>query len=102
MSDHTPYGSWDSRLGAKVWLQQFINESLEGRHLGLSDDGDLFDAVFEVHRVRWQVCFRLRGRFVDDPDALLDLVEEYAAKKAQEQGQEKAAEEGLKEVGEWG
>lgn len=99
MSDYTPYYSWDCRFGAEVWLKRFASESLRRNSWDIPEDADFFDAVFEVHRVRWQVCYRLRKQFADDPDALLDFVEEHVAKKAQEE-EEKAAGEGIKDVGE--
>lgn len=79
MSDHTPYTAWDRRFSAEVWLQGIITECLGSRYWGLSEDDELFDAVFEMHRVRWQICYRLRKRFVDDPDGLIKFIEGYKA-----------------------
>lgn len=85
MSNHTPNSLWDSRFGAEVWLQGIIAECLGGRYWGLSEDDELFDAVFEMHRVRWQICYRLRRQFVDDPDGLINFIEKYRAGKTDEE-----------------
>ena len=85
MSNHTPNSPWDSRFGAEVWLQGIIAECLGGRYWGLSEDNELFDAVFEMHRARWQICYRLRRQFVDDPDGLIDFIEKYKAGKTDEE-----------------
>lgn len=96
MSDNTPYGPWSSPLGAQVWLHRFVTESLGQWYPSFSDDDALFGAIFEVHRVRWQVCYRLKKQFVDDPDGLLDFVKEHLAQKAAKKTEEqtkKAIEE---------
>lgn len=85
MSNHTPGSPWNSRFSAEIWLQGIITECLGGRYWGLSEDDELFDAVFEMHRVRWQVCYRLKKRFVDDPDGLIDFIEKYKAGKTDEE-----------------
>ena len=48
-------------------------------------DFEIFDAVFETHRVRWQICYRLRRQFVDDPDGLIGFIEKYKAGKTDEE-----------------
>ena len=85
MSNHTPYSSWSSRLIAEIWLQGIIAECLGSRYWGLSEDDEFFNAVFEMHRVRWQTCYRLKKRFVDDPDGLIDFIEGYKAGKTDEE-----------------
>lgn len=107
MSDHTPDSPWDCRFSAEVWLQGIITECLGNRYWGLSEDDELFDAVFEMHRVRWQICYRLRKRFVDDPDGLIEFIKEYKAGKTDEEweaGKPKMVKNGgpeLKNIEEW-
>lgn len=52
---------------------------------GLTWITDNLDEVFEMHRVRWQICYRLRRQFVDDPDGLINFIEKYRAGKTDEE-----------------
>lgn len=72
MSDLTPPKFWKTQGHADYWLGEFIKETT-----GQLKYHDLFrlpPLVFDKVRVGWETKIILKKRFVDNPDALEELI----------------------------
>lgn len=72
MSDFTPPKFWKTQGHANYWLGEFIRETT-----GQLKYHDLFrlpPLVFDKVRDGWRTKIVLKKRFVDDPDALEELI----------------------------
>lgn len=72
MSDLTPPKFWKTQGHADYWLGEFIRETT-----GQLKYHDLFrlpPLVFDKVRVGWETKIILKKRFVDNPDALEELI----------------------------
>ena len=84
MLDHTPPRSWDDRGRARKWLVGFISDTVDPGSWRISDVENLCDGIFVVTRQGWKTMIVLKEPFADDPDALVEFVEEFLTKRKEQ------------------
>ena len=81
MSNHTPPRYWNYKGQARKWLADFLQDVANCMSWTIDDLDDLYDETIIKVRRGWKTRLVLKKPFRHNPDALVEFIEEFLAKR---------------------